>query len=218
MFYAGSEIEIKELSDSGHIEGVLAGFDNVDSHGDVIRPGAFTKTLTERGDRPLPMLLHHDMSRPIGAWKRWQQLPKGLFVQGKISLATRDGQEAHALAREGALSGLSIGFRTTKSQPIPETGGNELIEVRLVEGSLVTVPSNPTTYVTAVKDITSARDIAEFLQSRGISGRKAKAAAGLTWRALQQGGSLDEDEDAADAELAALIMKQTARLRSLGGQ
>jgi len=67
MDFAASAFDIKSLNDSGSIEGLLAGFGNVDSHGDRILYGAFSKTLAARGERPLPMLLHHDMARPICA-------------------------------------------------------------------------------------------------------------------------------------------------------
>jgi arsenate reductase-like glutaredoxin family protein len=71
---------------------------------------------------------------------------------------------------------------------------------------------NPKTLVTTVKEITSARDIAEMLQGSGLSSRRAKAAAGAAWRAINE----NSDEAAADAELAALIRNATARLAKGG--
>lgn len=208
MEFAGSPFEIKQLSDSGHIEGLLAGFGNVDSHGERIDRKAFSKCLADRGTRPLPMLIHHDMKRPIGAWKQFQERAEGLFVAGNITLATRDGQEAYALAKDGALTGLSIGYRTKDAALDRRSGIRELLELDLIEGSLVTVPSNPKTHVSAIKSITGARDIAELLQEAGVSGRKAKAAAGAAWKSISE----SESEEAADAELAALIRASTARL------
>jgi HK97 family phage prohead protease len=212
MEFAGSPFEIKALNDSGHIEGLLAGFGNVDSHGDRIASTAFTKTLAARGSQPLPMLLHHDLKRPVGAWKSWQERADGLFVEGALTLATRDAQEAYALAKAGALTGLSIGFHNPKRRVDQRTGAVDLLELELIEGSLVTVPSNPATYVSAIKSITGARDIAEMLQDAGISGRRAKAAAGAAWKAINE----QSDEATADAELAALIQNATARLAKGG--
>ena len=132
MDYAGSPFEIKELNDSGSIEGLLAGFGNIDSHGDVIDAKAFSRTLTERAGRPLPMLLHHDLKRPIGAWREWQERPEGLYVKGSLTLSTRDAQEAHALAKEGALTGLSIGFRARVQRRDQRTGDNHLLDLDLL--------------------------------------------------------------------------------------
>lgn len=209
MEFAGSPFEIKELSDGGHIEGLLAGFGNVDHGGDKLLPGCLSKSLAAR-TTPLPMLLFHDMKRPIGAWKEWQEQPDGLYVSGNLTLATRNAQEAYALAKDGALTGLSIGWepkRTTRQSD----GTRVVAEAELYEGSLVPVPMNDKARVTAIKSICSARDIAELLQDAGISGRKAKAAAGAAWKAISQ----SESEEAADAELAALVRASAARLKGV---
>ena len=210
MEYAGSPFEIKQIDDSGLIEGLLAGFGNVDSHGDVIGEKAFSRTLSERGGRPLPMLLHHDLHRPVGAWKQWEERSEGLYVKGAISLATRDGQEARALAKEGALTGLSIGYRVKRSQLDRHTGNNHLLDVELIEGSLVTVPSNPKTHVATIKAISCARDIADLLSDAGISGRKAKAAAGIAWKAISENEADDEEQ------VRAILNESAARIAAMG--
>jgi phage head maturation protease len=156
------------------------------------------------------MLLCHDLKRPIGAWKEWQERPEGLFVKGRITLASPTGQEAHALARDGGLTGISIGY-TPKTKSF-DSGARVLAEVDLFEASLVPVPMNDRTRVSAIKSIHGARDIAEMLQEAGLSSRKAKAAAGAAWKAIDQ----SEDEEAADAELVALIQNATARLAKGG--
>lgn len=210
MDYAASPFSIKSLTDSGHIEGLLAGFGNVDHGGDKLLAGSLTKSLAARST-PLPMLLHHDLHRPIGAWKEWQERPDGLYVKGNLTLATRDGQEAHALAKDGALTGLSIGW-VAKQATRDREGVRTIAEADLFEGSLVTVPMNDKTRVSSIKSITNARDIAELLQSAGISGRRAKAAAGAAWKSIND----HDDEVAADSELAALIQSATARLATGG--
>lgn len=211
MDYAASPFEIKELGDSGHIEGLLAGFNNIDSHGDQIAPAAFQKTLADRGDRPLPMLLSHDLRRPIGAWKSWETRPQGLYVKGNLTLSTRDAQEAYALAKDGALTGLSIGFKPKVEQMDQRSGVNHVLEVELYEGSLVAVPSNPATYVSAIKHIGGARDIAELLQEAGVSGRKAKLAAGAAWKAISE----QENDAEAEAELKAILDASAKRIAAL---
>jgi len=144
MDYAGSPFEIKSLSDCGAIEGLLAGFDNVDSHGDRIAPVAFKRTLSERGTRPLPMLLHHDLKRPIGAWKEWAEKPDGLYVKGSLTLSTRDAQEAYSLAKEGALTGVNLNGLITNatafSDPLSvssptmiDTVGTGILQVSLAD-------------------------------------------------------------------------------------
>lgn len=211
MEFAGSPFEIKSLSETGRIEGLLAGFGNVDHGGDRLMPGCLSKSLAARSN-PLPMLLHHDLHRPIGAWKEWSERPEGLYVVGNMTLGTRDAQEAHALAKDGALTGLSIGW-----QPIKETrdakGVRNVTEAALFEGSLVSIPMNDNTHVTSIKTIGSARDIAEILQATGgLSSRQAKAAAGAAWRAINS----QDDEADADAELALILNASAKRIATLG--
>lgn len=213
MEFAGSPFEIKELGSNGRIEGLLAGFGNVDSHGDVIAAKAFTRTLSERAGRPLPMLLHHDMHRPIGAWNEWSEKSDGLYVKGSLTLATRDAQEAHALAKAGALTGLSIGFVYRDAKLDQRSGQNHVFDVDLVEGSLVTVPSNPRTHVATVKAITGPGDITELLRSAGMSGRKAKAAGCAGWRAINE-SSDDEEAEARAKEILDASAKRIAAMNS----
>lgn len=210
MEYAGSPFEIKQLDDAGHIEGFAAAFGNVDHGGDKMLFGSFTKSLGRRGDRPLPMLLHHDHKRPVGVWSEWKERPEGLFVKGRIVTDTRDGAEAHSLARSGALGGISIGYVAQKKSF--EAGARVLAEVDLHEASLVTIPMNDLARVSAVKSITRAQDIREMLQAAGVTSARANEAAGLAWKAINQ----STDETQADAELAALIQAATARLAKGG--
>lgn len=210
MEYAGSTFEIKELNDSGRIEGLLAGFGNVDHGGDKLLPGCLTKTLAGR-TTPLPMLLYHDLRRPIGAWKEWQERSEGLYVKGSMTLSTRDAQEAHSLAKDGALTGLSIGWKAVQRQHDQRTGESVVTEAILFEGSLVAVPMNDRTRVTAIKSITNARDIADLLQEAGLSGRKAKAAAGAAWKTINDDGAEDEDE------VRAILNASAARIAAITG-
>lgn len=210
MQFAASAFEIKELNDSGLVEGMLAGFGNVDHGGDKLLPGCLTKSLSARST-PLPMLLCHDPKRPIGAWREWSETAEGLHVKGRITLGTRDGQEAYALAKDGALTGLSIGWKGARGT---QDGSTRLIaEADLIEGSLVPCPMNDRTRITAVKDITGARDLEHLLKEAGFSNRRASHAAGLAWKALQ----LPESDEAELAELAAQIVgASVARLQNIG--
>jgi phage head maturation protease len=143
--------------------------------------------------------------------EEWKETADGLFVKGTITLATRDGQEAHALARDGALTGISIGYVPQQKSYVGNT--RVLSAVDLHEASLVAIPMNDRARVTAIKSITGARDIAELLQEAGVSGRKAKAAAGAAWKAIN-----DSNDDAeAEAEVRAILNASAARIAAIGG-
>ncbi|MGB7404492.1 MAG: HK97 family phage prohead protease, partial [Pacificimonas sp.] len=56
---------------------------------------------------------------------------------------SRGADEAAALVRAGALSGLSFGYRTKRARADRARGLRELLAVELVEVSLVTFPMQP---------------------------------------------------------------------------
>lgn len=113
------------------IEGYASVFGIADLGGDVVRAGAFARSLRVRP--VLPMLLQHRHGAIAGRWTRLSEDGRGLFVRGLIEA---DG--AQRLARIG-LDGLSIGF-TPRLWKARQAGGRELIAVDLVEVSLVAEP------------------------------------------------------------------------------
>lgn len=162
-------LDVKDVGEDGSIEGIAAAYNNVDFGGDIILPGAFTKTL--KGRKSLPMLLYHDQRLPIGVWNEFEDTPKGLKMRGRIVTTTSTGAEALTLAKEGALAGLSIGYRSMKDRYTE--AARELIEVGLHEASLVAIPMNDRAQVTRVKDILesgnlpSVREFEDFLRDAG---------------------------------------------------
>jgi hypothetical protein len=64
--------EIKDISsDKRQVAVYLAKFDNIDSDNDMIKKGAFTKSIQERGpdspsNRKIAFLRWHDWEKPIG--------------------------------------------------------------------------------------------------------------------------------------------------------
>jgi HK97 family phage prohead protease len=136
-------------------EGTFAGyaslFDRVDLGRDRVVRGAFRRSLAERGTSGVRMLWQHDPNEPIGVWQLIEEDHKGLFVRGRLSTTVNRAREALALMRQGALDGLSIGFRTARSRIDPKSGVRELTEIDLWEISLVTFPMLPEARVARVK-------------------------------------------------------------------
>ena len=140
-------LQLKALSDDGTFEGRLAVYNNIDEGGDVIEPGAFSKTLQEGGAN-VPLLWQHDASEPIGTLVL-SDSPTALLCKGKLVLSVPRARQAYDLMRAGAVRGLSIGYRTIKEQYTDAV--RRLKELRLFEGSIVTLPMNEEAVVTSVK-------------------------------------------------------------------
>ena len=125
--------------------GYAAVFDRVDRGGDVVRGGAFARAV-ERGAGAVPLLWQHQAGRPIGRIEYLREDKRGLRVIGRLSEGSA-GREAAALLKDGSVSGLSFGSRVRDARG---EAPRELIDVQLVEVSLVTFPMQPKARVHAV--------------------------------------------------------------------
>jgi HK97 family phage prohead protease len=167
IFVAGFEAKAAGAPDSGEFEGYGAVFGNVDWHGDVIVPGAFTKGLTERkaAGRRVAMHVNHGLPqllgrRGVGVWLNIEEDSRGLQVKGKISaMNTETGRVLYEGIKDGAFPGLSIGYVVrpngaeygTKAAGVAAGAKRVLRDVALEEISIVDTPSNAQSLVLQVK-------------------------------------------------------------------
>ncbi len=142
-------IEIKALQEDGSFEGVLASYNTVDLGGDRILPGAFTKTIQERGSE-VPLLWQHKTDQPIGTLTLVDE-PDALKIKGQLVMELDQAKRAYILLKAKVIKGMSIGFDTIKDSV--DNGVRQLKELRLWEGSLVTFPMNEACMVTSVKSL-----------------------------------------------------------------
>ena len=222
--------EVKFASDATGMvfEGYGAYFNNIDSYGDAIAPGAFTRTLKEakrKGVWPAMLLQHGnwlggDDNMPVGIWTSMKEDDKGLVVEGKLA-ETQRGKDAYALLKmepRPAISGLSIGFMTKKytAGTKPTEPRRTLEDVELLEVSLVTFPANDKARVTGVKSF-NARELEAALRSAlKLSQGDAVSAIALMKKHLREGGDglIGDGREGGDLdELADAIRRNIATLR-----
>ncbi|WP_371033332.1 HK97 family phage prohead protease [Methylosinus sp. PW1] len=127
----------------GTFEGYASLFDVRDTCGDIVERGAFAASLQRRGAASVKMLWQHRAEEPIGVWAQIAEDARGLNVRGRLDLSVARAREALSLIRAGALDGLSIGFRTLRAASDPKTGARRLLELDLIEISIVTFPALP---------------------------------------------------------------------------
>lgn len=202
-------VPLRELklanSDTMEFTGYGAVFNNVDSYGDVIVPGAFARSLREQksvGVWPAMLGQHGgwgigaDDLMPLGVWTSIEEDTKGLKVHGRLADTAR-GREAYGLLKmdpRPALDGLSIGYIPKKwtARTKPEEPRRKLEDVELLEISLVTFPANPQARVAEVK---SKRNLERLLmQDAGLSRSEVRALLSGGYDAMQDAG-----DDQADA-------------------
>lgn len=146
----GPHLEVKFLGDPGLVlsgemefEGYASLFDIPDLGRDVVLRGAFAESLARRGAGGVRMLWQHDPAEPIGRWLSIVEDRRGLRVRGSLNPVVGRARELAALLREGAIDGLSIGFRVVEAERDRARGLRRLIRADLWEISLVTFPMLP---------------------------------------------------------------------------
>jgi len=178
-------LEVKAVKGDGTFSGYASVFDVIDQGRDVVMKGAFAKTIRdiEASGRPLPVLWQHDSYNPIGIITLMKEDERGLYVEGKLALDAPQGAAALSLLQMGAISGMSIGYITTKWSADEETGVRSLIELELWEISLVTFPMNEAARVEAVKSkledgkLPTLVEFEDFLRESGFTKSQATAIA-----------------------------------------
>ena len=168
-------IEIKaalSVTDTGEITGTAWPFGSADRVGDVIEKGAITTPTT------LPMLFGHDQQQVIGVWNEITESDAGLTVKGKLLVDDVErAREVRAMIRSKAVSGLSIGFVTTKSTR--NAKGRNITALNLHEISVVAVPCHPGAQITSLKSDDTAPHKENTMEPEEIEKMIADAIAGI---------------------------------------
>lgn len=158
-------LSIKDVDGKqGIVTGYFSAFNNVDSDGDIIRKGAFAKTIQENGPKSakprIKHLMNHDTSMPLGLLTDLKEDDYGLAYESKVGSHTL-GQDYIKMIESGLITEHSIGFRTIKRNQLqdyegymknPTKGWFELTELKLWEGSSLTAwGANMNTPLTGMK-------------------------------------------------------------------
>ena len=199
------EFEVKYSDEgNGSIEGYASTWiRKPDSYGDVVKEGAFTRTLKERwdGGKGIPFLWAHQIDNLkafIGTAIAAED-DKGLFFHADFD-GTEEAQRVRGLYKDGRLRKFSFAYDVIDAGQITLEGGrkaNELRELDLFEISCVCVPANDDAGVVGVKagrrnsakDADAIREAISLLQ--GVLGE------------LEEADDPEDGEDKAKANAAA---------------
>lgn len=153
---------------TGTVTGYFSIFENVDSDGDIVMPGAFKRSLNNNYDR-IKHLNQHRAGEVLSGTRKGNLVvkedSKGLYFESKISQTTI-GKDVILLYEDGALDEHSIGYEVIKSRdsdtqyrqsrwdPQQKIPVKELIELKLWEGSTVTWGANEMATTESIKSLT----------------------------------------------------------------
>ena len=143
-------LEVKSVAEDGRFAGYASVFDLVDNQRDIVLRGAFRDTIKDR-THEIKLLWQHEPDELIGYITELFEDEHGLYMEGALMLELARAREAHALLKQGVVSGLSIGYSPLRYQLDPDSGVRRLSKVALWEVSLVTFPANEASRVSVVK-------------------------------------------------------------------
>ena len=159
MEYKACQTEVKEIDTKGRVVFYASVFNNKDLCGDIIVPGAFSKTLQENL-KNIRHFKHHSSWDMPGVIKEIKEDNYGLVVTSDLILNTTIGKETYeqykAMADAGKSMDHSIGYRTIKfdidrTEPDDET--RIIRELKLYEVSTLTgFGMNPLAQTVSVKE------------------------------------------------------------------
>ena len=149
-------------SKNGIVEGYASVWNVVDHQGEIVRKGAFTKTIQERGSK-IPLMIQHfanggDILEAVGGTVELTENDYGLkfaaeFLDDEKSQAVR--QKILALRKQDLKIGTSIGYRVIKYGFITDDASGktyvELTELALGELTATLKPANESALVTGAK-------------------------------------------------------------------
>lgn len=162
----GSNMELQYKSfeiteDGGEIVAYAATFDREpDAYGDVIRKGAFTRSLKEwkESGKPIPLLYGHNAEDPrynIGACVEAIEDDHGLLIRAGFDPDNELAQYVRKLVDEGRVCKMSFAFMVRDHATVELDGGfkaNELRDVDIFEVSVVLIPANQNAVILETRD------------------------------------------------------------------
>jgi len=186
---------LKDLDEgSRKVSMYLSAFDKMDSDSDIIRRGAFKKSILERGpgsssNRKIAFLRFHNWEKPIGKFLELREDEKGLYAVAQLSNSS-DGMDALADYKDEIIREHSIGFRYIKDKikfvedmNLEAGGYYEINEVALFEGSAVTFGANEFTNVVDVAKSEGVESIAQKIHDEiNIIGKSLSSGKGTDER------------------------------------
>lgn len=172
-FKVKSAFELKDIDEqTGIVTGYASVFGNKDSDNEIVMPGAFKKSIEERGPASAkPRIKHlwmHSSWEPIGIPVVLKEDGHGLYFESQFGKDqfSRDKLQMHI---DRIITELSIGYNVIRSEDVRDEATQErvsrkLFELKLWEYSSVTWGANSLTEVISAKGET--KDILANLNAR----------------------------------------------------
>ena len=118
--------EIRATNDEGILEGRAAPFNTWTPIGGVyleqLTADTFRDSVTNGAGRKAPLLLAHARDAfPVGKALAWDIREDGLHGTWQVDMGSDEGRQVYRLAKDGFISGLSVGFQPGSADEVDES-------------------------------------------------------------------------------------------------
>lgn len=168
-------VEFKADGEEGTFTALVSVFNNVDSVGDRMKPGAFKRTLEEwrKSGDPIPVVFNHDWGTPdahigIADPRAVYESDDGLVVQGKLDIGDNPvARQVYKLLKRRSLKEFSFGYTVPAGgEKRGKDGINDVLDVDLIEVGPTLKGANPDTQLQAVKSAVEGKQLSSDIHSQ----------------------------------------------------
>lgn len=170
-----ARIKAAEDGGEGVVEALVATYD-VDSIGDRIVPGAFSKSLSDWAEREerIPFIwshLHNDLDAYIGEVLEAKETDEGLWVKAQVDMDDDKARKAFRLIKGGRVRNYSFAYDVLDSGPDDDGAGETALkELHLFEVGPTLIGMNQNTRTLVAKDngVTTTNAVVNTNDYRGL--------------------------------------------------
>jgi HK97 family phage prohead protease len=152
---AYSMLDVKSINDGERVIEGIASTPTPDRMGDIVEPMGAKFAL------PMPLLLYHDSSLPVGEVFFAKPTKTGIPFKARVASVDEAGtvkdrlDEAWQSVKAKLIRGVSIGFRALEYSFL-DGGGIRFSEWEWMELSLVAIPANADASINSIKSADQA--------------------------------------------------------------
>lgn len=190
-----ARFQVKATDDeAGTFRAVVSVFGNVDSYGDRMVKGSFSKSLEEWEERgaAIPFLWDHAIGDPfayVGELTEAKETDEGLEVAGRFDMDDEFSRKSYRLMKSGRVREFSFGFFIRSAGFVEDEDEGVVREVKdvdLIEVSMTQIGANRETRLVEVRSASDGRP-------------EVRAAAAESSSGVVQSVSLEDLDAAVDA-------------------
>ena len=168
LLFKAQLTKIEDIDNKGIVKFYASVFGNLDKAGDIVDPGAYSKTIAEN-IKEIQHYKNHDSRLMPGVITEAKEDDRGLLITSKLILGTQLGKETYeeykAMAEVGKSMFHSIGYIPVKEEK--KDDGNHLKEIFLREVSTLT--AHPANSEALTVDVKSEIDFIDQLLKSDLS-------------------------------------------------